>query len=751
MTRKIFLTSIMIFVFAISTFLPAAICPSSALAAVINGTITVTSPAGGDVLTAGSSHTITWDYMGNLGAKVNIALYKGGNTRSVMKLGAPIGSGGSGSYAWKIPAGVPDGNDYQVKILCASKTGIYAFSDTFTVKRTGSSQQQNPPGQAQNNQLKKVLINDSSFVTLTAVQNSGAQDYKLQVKANDSAYPVEVSYLVLNPNGTPMSPSHGVNVNALTEAESSWGGSAQYFGHTEVGGWALPQYQTNPQSFALPHYRTCVMMLARYEKIYVIFLRENDGQLTYQVYTGGAFNGLTVPALATVTRAGDNFQIHSQGGAVEVGIWDKGNYKHDEVTGWAQANYQANHKLYPIPKYGMFMLMVGRYDKMGLILGNYNDGKLGTICFSGSKLMGTEIVPGLGTVSNGGSSGNMPQLSVKASGKDPVEVSHFSFDNTCWQWEVGGWAKADYKVNPQTFPLKHYTPGFFMCSRYNKSGIFFYNENDSKMGILRLSSSTQVKAQQNQGNAGQPSAVSPKIVIKVLLNGHLLSFDQQPVIINGSTLVPMRAIFEALGAEVSWDSANQTVTGSREGIIITLVIGSSAANKSGQTITLSEPAQLIGGRTMVPLRFVAEAMQAQVNWNDSTKTISIVQGDSGGNNGNQSMQSGKQTVEQFFNDLGSGNVTGALTLMDKEMLGSASTQEMWKHSFNSFAGVDINSIEEANKSEWTNELQVYKVVISVSIKPGTQSMEWEAGSNTRWASVKLVNGYWKLLGLATGP
>jgi len=62
-------------------------------------------------------------------------------------------------------------------------------------------------------------------------------------------------------------PSTGVEAHPAGEFESTWSGAAQYYYHTEVGGWAQPEYMVNPQVFGLPHYRTAVMMLARYEKI----------------------------------------------------------------------------------------------------------------------------------------------------------------------------------------------------------------------------------------------------------------------------------------------------------------------------------------------------------------------------------------------------------------------------------------------------------------------------------------------------
>ncbi|MGQ9532609.1 MAG: copper amine oxidase N-terminal domain-containing protein [Desulfotomaculales bacterium] len=567
------------------------------------------------------------------------------------KLGsAPLGQNGTGSYTWEISAqsgpGKFPGSEYKIAVVAHNQRFVRDTSDSyFAIGSAPPPQQepavqppveQQPPVQPQLPQATgQVLIDDPSFVTLTALPNPFDQAsiaYNLQVKANNPSYPVEVSYLLLNPSGTPQNPSTGMEPHPAGEFESTWSGAAQYFYHTEVGGWAQPQYKVNPQVFGLPHYRTAVMMLARYEKIYLVFLRENDGRLTCQVFKGGAFNGLDVSGLGQVTRSGNQFKIHSSGGPVEVGIWDKGQYRHDEVKGWAQQGYAANDKLYDIPHYGMFMLMIARYDKLGLIVGNFNDGQLGTVCFTGSRKLGLETLPGLcevsdaGTVVGTGATGPVPQIQVKATGGDPVEVSHFAFDNTCWQWEVGGWAREEFKPNPQILPLRHYTPGFFMCSRYDKAGIFFYNENDRQTGVLPLSGGAAaggaVVAPATPQPGEQPATPSPG-GITVLLNGQPLSFDQPPVIVNDRTLVPLRAIFEALGAEVNWDGATQTVTATRGDTVIILVIGSPVAFKNGQPVTLDQPALLMGGRTMVPVRFVSEAMGAEVNWNGATQTVSI--------------------------------------------------------------------------------------------------------------------------------
>ena len=110
----------------------------------------------------------------------------------------------------------------------------------------------------------------------------------------------------------------------------------------------------------------------------------------------------------------------------------------------------------------------------------------------------------------------------------------------------------------------------------------------------------------------------------VLLDGQQMSFLVPPIIENGRTLVPLRAIFEPLGATVQWDDPTQTIKATKGNVVITLKLGRATAYVDNQPVELSVPAKAIDGRTMVPLRFVGEALGAQVNWNGDTETITIL-------------------------------------------------------------------------------------------------------------------------------
>lgn len=112
--------------------------------------------------------------------------------------------------------------------------------------------------------------------------------------------------------------------------------------------------------------------------------------------------------------------------------------------------------------------------------------------------------------------------------------------------------------------------------------------------------------------------------VTVVLDGEILEFDQNPVIQNGRTLVPLRGIFEPMGATVDWEDSTQTVTAVKGDITIKLTIGDNKIYKNGEAITLDVPAQLIGSRTMVPARAVSEAFDARVGWIEEDCAVTIV-------------------------------------------------------------------------------------------------------------------------------
>lgn len=120
------------------------------------------------------------------------------------------------------------------------------------------------------------------------------------------------------------------------------------------------------------------------------------------------------------------------------------------------------------------------------------------------------------------------------------------------------------------------------------------------------------------------AATAAEETVTVILNGETVEFaDQQPVIIDDRTLVPMRAILEQLGAKVDWDEETKTVSVVKDDIALSLTIGNKTVLKNGAPVDLDVAPQQIGDRTMVPLRFVSEALGAKVEWIEASRTVLI--------------------------------------------------------------------------------------------------------------------------------
>lgn len=96
-----------------------------------------------------------------------------------------------------------------------------------------------------------------------------------------------------------------------------------------------------------------------------------------------------------------------------------------------------------------------------------------------------------------------------------------------------------------------------------------------------------------------------------------------PVEVGGRLLVPLRGVFERLGATVLWEPATQRIVATARGKTIELVVGRRDAAVDGRPVTLDVPPTVVQGRTIVPLRFVSEALGAFVQWQSETRTVQI--------------------------------------------------------------------------------------------------------------------------------
>ena len=127
--------------------------------------------------------------------------------------------------------------------------------------------------------------------------------------------------------------------------------------------------------------------------------------------------------------------------------------------------------------------------------------------------------------------------------------------------------------------------------------------------VLSLLSSLVVSAQNND--------------IKIYINDERIFFDVAPEITNGRTMVPMRKIFEYLGADVEWEQSIQSIYACYKDISIDLQINNDVMLVNGEYIKLDVPPVIKNDRTLVPLRAVAEAFDAKVDWNADKRTVDI--------------------------------------------------------------------------------------------------------------------------------
>lgn len=109
--------------------------------------------------------------------------------------------------------------------------------------------------------------------------------------------------------------------------------------------------------------------------------------------------------------------------------------------------------------------------------------------------------------------------------------------------------------------------------------------------------------------------------VKLYVNGE--ASDTEPFVKKGNTYVPFRAIAEALEAEVIWNPEKRSITVSKDGVSIQLLVGSKTASVNGKKISLDAPATVTKGNTYVPVRFISEALNATVKWESESQTVVV--------------------------------------------------------------------------------------------------------------------------------
>ena len=149
---------------------------------------------------------------------------------------------------------------------------------------------------------------------------------------------------------------------------------------------------------------------------------------------------------------------------------------------------------------------------------------------------------------------------------------------------------------------------------------FYLNEFTA---VILSGSGTEDDPYVIDGREGEDVSPEQKGEISVFINGTRIEFDQPPIMESDRVLVPLRAIFEALGAEVDWEEVTSTVTAKKNGIEIILQIGSNILFRNGEEIELDVPPKIVNDRTLVPIRAVSEGLGARVEWDGDALAVRI--------------------------------------------------------------------------------------------------------------------------------
>ena len=171
---------------------------------------------------------------------------------------------------------------------------------------------------------------------------------------------------------------------------------------------------------------------------------------------------------------------------------------------------------------------------------------------------------------------------------------------------IVGWTANKYWIVVNSWGINYGLKGMYL--------IPFENKFDNAIAVSDTITPSKYKAKEIRFSVGSN---------KYYVDSVEKEFDTIPYIKNSRTYIPVRFVTESLGASVEWNGNTQEVTIRSEEAIIVLKIGSNVIKIDGNDFKMDVAPEIVNDRTMLPIRFVAEYLNCEVDWDDSTKTVII--------------------------------------------------------------------------------------------------------------------------------
>ncbi|HOM01359.1 MAG TPA: stalk domain-containing protein [Acetivibrio sp.] len=230
-----------------------------------------------------------------------------------------------------------------------------------------------------------------------------------------------------------------------------------------------------------------------------------------------------------------------------------------------------------------------------------------------------------------------------------------------------------------------------------------------------------------------PTAAHANSNISVIVNGEKINFsDQKPFIdSNSRTMVPIRFISESLDAQVDWIEKERKVVIKKQGVEISLVVGAKTAKVNSKEIKLDTSSVIVGGRTFVPVRFISEAFGATVEWDGKSKVVTITTKSASGN------QTEKMPKSSYYNEL-----YNLFTLVPQGMKGS-NIEQFASYTFKAdgtVTSLDFTE-EEVFKGHPYLELSKGGVIFSPSNLETVESYTVQVFKNVPRTNKQLIGQY----------